>query len=296
MVDKEYQSFNNDNLGAKNESNHLKGSDIDLGPCEQKLREYYNIPDDVQLTIIKVDLKKNDSSLNNVQYEVFNPRNRSNRLDLTICNEEKITVKNTIDSSLNLRRISYMMESANNSIEIFSEDSQFFKDECSIFTSEYKTDVLIQDRYIEYNINNKICQSGCSLQKINITTAEAFCSCQPIKGFTIIIETSDIEEIIKNNNVLDDYKISEEVNYQKFSNVNAKVLKCARNIGVDFFKNYILIIFSILLFGYIFISILLFRFSSQERKSNEGKNISSEIKKKNNKKGNSNETKNEKRK
>ena len=295
MVDKEYQSFNNDNLGAKNESNHLKGSDIDLGPCEQKLREYYNIPDDVQLTIIKVDLKKNDSSLNNVQYEVFNPRNRSNRLDLTICNEEKIIIKNTIDSSLNLRRISYMMESANNSIEIFSEDSQFFKDECSIFTSEYKTDVLIQDRYIEYNINNKICQSGCSLQKINITTAEAFCSCQPIKGFTIINETSDIEEIIKNNNVLDDYKISEEVNYQKYSNVNAKTLKCARNIGVDFFKNYILIIFSILLFGYIFISILQFIFSSRERKSNEKKNNSSKINNKNNKESNNNAIKNKKK-
>ena len=44
-----------------------------------------------------------------MQYEVFNPINRTERLDLNICNEEKKKKKNRIDSSINLKRISYLI-------------------------------------------------------------------------------------------------------------------------------------------------------------------------------------------
>ena len=250
------QSFNNDSLKTINETNIIEDSEIDLGPCEKKLREYYNISDDVKFTVIKLDFKKNYSTINNVLYEVFNPKNRSERLDLSICNEEKVIVKNLIDSSLNLRRISFMIESTDNSNEIFSENSPFFKDYCSLFTSEYKTDVLIQDRYIEYYYKNKICQSECELHKINITSGEAFCSCQPNKGFSNI-NISDIEDILNENIDLYNFDNSDNVTYQKYSAVNAKVLKCAKNIEVEFFKNYILIIFSFLLLGYIIISTII---------------------------------------
>jgi hypothetical protein len=195
--------------------------------------------------------------VNNVQYEVFNPKNRTERLDLTICNEEKVIVKNSIDSSISLNRISYMMESADNSIDFLSDDNEFFKDECSIFSSEYKTDVLIQDRYIEYNYKDKICQNGCELQKINITTGEAFCLCQPNTGFVNVSSISNIEEIMNdNNNLVNNAKNVEQANNQKYSSFNAKILKCTRNIKVDFFKNYILILFSLLVLAYISLSII----------------------------------------
>ena len=257
MANRTYQSLSNDNITTMNESNDFEGSDINLGSCEKKLRDYYNIPDNVQLTIIKLDFKKNDSSVNNVQYEVFNPKNRTERLDLTICDEEKVIVKNSIDSSISLNRISYMMESADNSIDLLSEDNEFFKDECFIFTSESGTDVLIQDRYIEYNYKNKICQNGCNLQKINITAGEAFCLCQPNTGFVNVSSIPNIEEIMnENNNLVNSDKNIEQDNNQKYSSFNAKILRCTKNIKVDFFKNYILILFSLLLLVYISLSII----------------------------------------
>ena len=254
-VDNAYRILNNDNITSINEDNSYNDSEVDLGSCENKLREYYNIPDDVQLTIIKLDLKKNGSTINNVQYEVFNPNNRSSKLDLTICKEEKVIIKNPIDSSLSLSRISHIMELYDNS-DIFSEDNQFFKDECSIFTSEDKTDVLIQDRYNEYNYKNKVCQNGCELKKINITTREAFCSCQTNQRF-IDFNLNNIEEFFNETNTKSYLENNEQVIYQKYSAFNGKIVKCAKNIGINFFKNYIIIIFTLFLLLYISLSIII---------------------------------------
>ena len=261
MVNNTYQSLTNDNLSSI--SNDFMGSDIDLGPCEKKLRDYYNIPSDIKLTIIKLDFRKNDSTINNMQYEVFNPMNRTERLDLNICNEEKIIVKNRIDSSINLKRISYLMDKSKNNINIFSEDNKFFEDECSIFTSEYGTDVLLQDRNIEYNYKNKICQSGCELQNINVTTEEAFCSCEPKKGF-VNISITNIEDIMRENDIINDFDDNaNNMNYQQYSSGNGKILKCIKNIGNNFLKNYILIIYTIFLI--IYISILTFSYLNKNK-------------------------------
>ena len=137
-----YQSLSDDNMTSITENNYFEGSEIDLGTCEKKLREHYNIPEDTKLTIIKLDFKKNDTSVNNVQYEVFNPKNRSERLDLSICSEEKVSVKNPLDTSITPNRISLIEE-----YDLSNKDSPFFTDECAIFASEEKTDILIQDKY-----------------------------------------------------------------------------------------------------------------------------------------------------
>ena len=151
------------------------------------------------------------------------------------------------------------MGSSDQPLDVLSENNAFYKDDCYIFTSEDGTDVLLQDRLIEYNYNNKICQKGCELQKINTTTGEAFCLCQPNTGF---VNVSNIEEIMnEDNNIINEINSNSTENtvtYQKYSAVNAKVLKCSKNIGVNFFKNYILIIFTLLLIGFITISVIFF--------------------------------------
>jgi len=246
-----YQSLSNDNIISANESNYFGGSDVDLGSCEAKLRKYYNIPEDIKLTIIKLDFKKNDSSVNNIQYEVFNPNNRTERLDLSICNDEKIIVKNSLDTSITPNRIKLIEDYG-----LWSENNDFFNNECSIFTSEEGTDVLIQDRIIEYNYNNKICQNNCEFKEINKTTGEALCLCPPNKGF-INTSISNIEEIMNYSDELtSNHNNNNSITYQKYSAVNAKVLKCTKNIFIDLFKNYILIIYTLLLIGYIIISII----------------------------------------
>ena len=74
------QSLIDDKIAKINITNNIEESNINLGDCEKKLRKYYNIPDDVSLTLIKLDYKKDDSKISQVEYEIFNPKNRSEKL------------------------------------------------------------------------------------------------------------------------------------------------------------------------------------------------------------------------
>jgi hypothetical protein len=253
-----YQSLSDDNITSITENNYFEGSEIDLGTCEKKLREHYNIPEDTKLTIIKLDFKKNDTSVNNVQYEVFNPKNRSERLDLSICSEEKVSIKNPLDTSITPNRISLIEE-----YDLSNKDSPFFTDECAIYTSEEKTDVLIQDKYKDYYYKNKLCQKNCEFKEIKKETGEVVCLCPPNKGFTNI-SISNIEEIMtmKDEISLSDNEIDINAK-QEYSSVNLKVLKCSRNIAYDFLKNYILIIYTVLLIAYIALSAIFFIFKNR---------------------------------
>jgi len=242
----EFQSLTDDNVTFINENN-FKETEINLGDCEKKLKKYYNIPDDNKLTIIKLDFKKNDSSINNVQYEVFNSKNRSQRLDLSICNEEKIIVKNQLDPKLSVNKVAIILN--NSQYNSFDSEDEIYNNECVVFTSEEKTDVVPKDRFDDYYFKNKICQNGCELKDLDITSGKASCSCPPNKGFSNI-EFSDVEKLLddddntnNNNNI---------VKYQEYSSINGKMAKCAKNIFSGYFiKNYILIIFTLLLIGYI---------------------------------------------
>ena len=117
----------------------------------------------------------------------------------------------------------------------------------------------------------QFCQSGCKLQSINKTSEYAECLCPPNNGFTNISITN-IEEIVNdnnnNNNNNNDNNSPDSNNdynnkYQKYSAVNSKILKCAKNISTDFHKNYILIIFTFLLIGYISLSVIFLVFKKK---------------------------------
>ena len=97
------------------ESNNNENTDIngiDLGECENILRKYYNIPDDIELFLLKLDIRKNNSKYSQIQYEIFNPYNRSEKLNLSLCQEQeqKVTLINQIDSSMDSETISKVLE------------------------------------------------------------------------------------------------------------------------------------------------------------------------------------------
>ena len=250
---------NNENVLGDNDNNNYnyQSSNIDFGKCENKIREFYNIPDNIPLNLIKleIEIKKNDTNANYIQYEIFNPYNRSEKLDLSICQQEKVKIENTIDNSLNVIKLSNLLKSSsknNKDIigDLFSENSDFYIDYCTKFTSEDGADVLIQDRYLDYYYQNQLCQSGCTLDAINITSGIVGCSCSLSNGFENS-SISNIERIINGENLNENnnnIEIKHEFKSQEYSNTNIKYLKCIKHMFSDEFgKNYILIIFSILL-------------------------------------------------
>ena len=268
-----YQSLNDDNINKINVTNDFEGSNINLGDCEKKLREHYDIPDDTELTIIKLDFKKNDSKISQIQYEIFNPKNRSENLDLSICSKEKIKVINPIDITSN--KLNNIIESTQNNIQFTDLSESLYRDICSQFLSENGAYVLTQDRMVDYNYEEQYCQKGCTMQNINITSGTVACLCPPMNGLgniTLENEEEEIEDnIYKEDNLnINNNKEKDKYNTQKYSYTNIKALKCITNIfGSGFSKNYILIIYTILLITYLILFTVSFFFLKKEEKNSE---------------------------
>ena len=246
-----YQSLIDDNLTQIETVNNFEGSDINLGECENKLREYYNISDDVDLTIIKIDYKRNDSKISQVQYEIFNPKNRSEKLDLSICEKEKIKVTNPVDISA--FKLGDIIEASNDNFQFSDISETLYNDMCYSFLSENGAYVLLQDRIVDYNYEEQYCQKGCSIQDINVTSSTATCLCPPNEGFGNINVEKIYNNIYNKDTENSDNDSSEEkYNTQKYSYTNIKAFKCIKNMfSSEFVKNYILIIFTLLLISYL---------------------------------------------
>ena len=263
--------------------NDSKENSIDLGECEMILRKHYNISNDIDLVLLKLDIKKNNSKLSHTQYEILNPFNRSEILNLSICEEQeqKIALINQIYSSTNSKILSKLIELNNIESNCLSKNNKLFTDYCFNLISETGADVLIQDRLLDYNYEEILCQSGCKLHEINTKSNTVSCLC-PIKngfGNIDIFNTEQIyeEEIInlqENIDINDKYMKNHK---KEYSNNNLKALKCIKNITSDFAKNYILIILTI----FICIHLLLGITFIYKNKENKKKKISSKNKEKN---------------
>ena len=71
-------------------------SNIHLGECEKKLRDYYHIPEEENLVIFKVEVFEEGIKMPIVQYKIFKGKGREN-LDLRICDEIKIDISSCIN-------------------------------------------------------------------------------------------------------------------------------------------------------------------------------------------------------
>ena len=107
-------------------------STINLGECENILRDQYNISDNLTLIIFKVDYYMPGILIPVIGYEVYHPLNKS-QLDLTYCKDTFI--KLNIPVSIN-----------EDKVFIHDPNSDYYNDECYTYTTDNGTDILINDR------------------------------------------------------------------------------------------------------------------------------------------------------
>ena len=232
-------------------------SSIDLGKCEQKLKTEYKIFANESLIIFKIDYKDSDTKQTYIHYEVYNPKNLSYPLNLSICNDIKIVVKTPLNLDDNSIKLYENLKSAG--YDVFDSSDKFYTDVCSVYTTENGTDMLIEDRKNEiyYAIGNiTMCQNGCSFELYNVTTKKSICSCEPQ------ITNDNIEN-------LNEDKFSPKILGKEFlktiKNSNFMVLTCYK-IAIDtkeLFKNIGRIIMTLFFFFYL---VCLFAYIFKERK------------------------------
>ena len=220
------------NSNQKNEINTKSNkTSIDLGDCEVKLKERYNIPKNESLYILKMDVKQEGYNIPKIQYEVYYPLKNDSKLyllNLSVCKDININI--------------YLPMSLNGSLDRIDPNSNFYNDICTTYTSENGTDLTLAERKKNYINNNlTVCEENCDFIGYNETTEKAICSCKVKTNFI-----SKISENILNKEEL--YK-----SFTNFKNIfNIKVIKCIHLIfSVKAFKeNYanIILISIILLF------------------------------------------------
>ena len=148
---------------------------LDLGECENKLREENNIIGNKPLIYLKQETLNNKTSEKNILYEVFDPYTNK-KLNLSICKENNINLYVPVEFSPKMNKISKQMKEMG--YNIFNIEDSFYQDICATYKSENGTDMLLEDR-IDYIYNNADtqCQQNCQFSNYILNTKYINCTC-----------------------------------------------------------------------------------------------------------------------
>ena len=184
-----------------------KLSTIELTECAEYLKKYYNISEQEDLIMIKIDKNTTDAVVNEIEYYIYDFNGK--KLDLSLCKGISITVNSPIidTSSIDLNKANDL---ANQGIDVFDSNDTFFNDICQPFSSENNSDVTISDRRNDYYQNVSFCDVDCTYEGINYETTNAICNCDA----TTLTKTDEEIEKAKEN-LIDDLK---KINMGKIKN------------------------------------------------------------------------------
>ena len=212
-----YQITTTDNdkntLNGNKNNTYNNVSKIDLGYCENILKEYNNIESNISLIMIKFEKITNISKERILQYEIYEPYNKT-KLNLSLCDNTTISIYSPVILSNKLTQLYKEIE--NMGYDLFDINSAFYQDICIPFKSPNGTDVLLADRISYYFHNNEtICQSNCKMSNYSFESQYLKCDC----------DTSNSQIITRDIN-----KFTPKTIYKSFEDTlkfsNYKVLLC----------------------------------------------------------------------
>jgi hypothetical protein len=236
-------AFQISKYNEQNSNNTL--SYIDIGKCEDIIKQKYNIPKEESLIILKSDIKNVNLTSIYVQYEIYNPLNLS-KIDLDICKDTKTIIKTP--TNLTDEAISLYDNLHKQGYNLFNSSDAFYHDICTRYTTEYGTDMIISDRkqILEKYNDAPLCQEDCTFEYYDTISNMTTCNC-PMQIKNITLELIDI--LFGRKSLMKGF-------YMSLSYSNFRVLKCYKllfskvglinNIG-SYILFAIIIIFIILL-------------------------------------------------
>ena len=185
-------SFNQEN----NEYN--EEPTINLGECENKLKQANNISDDKTLIIFKMEYFIDDFLIPITEYEIFNPETKG-KLDLNVCNNTKIKIKIPVKID-------------NNNIYKYDPNSEYYRDKCFLNEDCENEDTLIQRKNEFNNYHLSLCEKNCKFIKYDNDTKNALCECE------IKTEFTKLSKLLSNKNNL--LFIIPELETDIYTNIN----------------------------------------------------------------------------
>ena len=192
--------------------------EINFGSCYEKIINNHNL--NISELIIAIIDKKLDDNKNNrkvIKKGIFSPLTGEYLNSDEICKEEKITIIDSLEdklleSKVNIKNIKKFF---NEGIDVFNLSSPFYNDICFQYNST--KDIALKDRLLENFPNITLCEDGCDLLGINMTSITTICQC---------FYNEEKKELNLKDKVLDQAQIGalEEM----ISSSNIYVIKCIK--------------------------------------------------------------------
>ena len=218
---------------------------IDFGECYDKIKNYYNITQDLIIGIVEQKVKHNPSSF----YTFFHPISGLKLETEEICQNDIIIIKENLLSMLDKENESYNLQAylLKQGVNIYDIFDPYFTDICYEFDNNINRDISLRDRILEVYVNATLCDEGCINTGINLFNNEATCNCK-YNDFTN-------DDLLHNNAALEalfgDF-------LELLSSTNLQVLKCYKNLIPNLKKSYGCMIVASLLALSIIFTILFF--------------------------------------
>ncbi len=179
-------------------------SKINLGKCEDILKDFYQIPKSANLYIKKNEIIIENKPTKTVEYEVYDKDMK--QLNLSLCENETIKISSPIVDK-NLIKFDYGKRLNNKGIDIYNSSDEYFNDYCNNIDIDLGTDIPINDRKKDIYVNISLCKDGCIYDGINYETELIDCKCDKSLLNNIKDEKeSNVNKIIE--------KISNKINYK----------------------------------------------------------------------------------
>jgi len=144
-----------------------KNLTMDLGQCENILKDVYNISKNDSLYILQLISEEEGMKIPKVEYEIYYPFYNSKnltKLNLSYCEGTKIEISISVK--------------INDTIDKYNASSDYYNNICTKANSKSGTDISLKDRRNEFVENNmSLCEENCDLISYNYTNQKAKCSC-----------------------------------------------------------------------------------------------------------------------
>ena len=161
---------------------------INLGGCEQLLRDYYNISSNEKLYMKTTEIYQEGMKIPKVEYDIYSALFGENlkKLNLKVCGNSKISISLPIKLTEKL--------------DILNSSSGYYNDICYTTTSEDGTDISLKDRKTDFIDKNKtVCQDDCEFSKYDSDNMKVECSCEIKESSSSITDMNiDKNKLLKN--------------------------------------------------------------------------------------------------
>ena len=212
---------------SDNQKNNIDNNmtNIDLGECENSLRQANNLTNDDILYIKMLEIFQEGMKIPKIEYDIYSKLNGENltKLNLNSCKNSKISLLIPVNNVDNIDKL--------------NRASGYYTDFCYVALSDNGTDITLNDRKNEYP-SKAVCQDDCDFVSYNYTIKKAKCSCKAKES-----SSSFADMKIDENKLLDNFK-----NIKNIANLN--LLKCfkvlfskigiSKNVGFYIFITFII--------------------------------------------------------